>query len=44
MKWIFQYLRGATNIGLIYGGGDMVLDVTGYSDLNYAGDLDGKNH
>ena len=27
MKWIFRYLRGTTNVGLIYGEGDIVLDV-----------------
>ena len=31
-----------TDVGLIYGGGDMILVVTSYSHSDFAGDLDGR--
>jgi len=36
VTWILRYLKGTIDVGLIYGGDDMVLDVIGYSDLDYA--------
>uniref|UniRef100_A0A3Q7GGR2 Reverse transcriptase Ty1/copia-type domain-containing protein n=1 Tax=Solanum lycopersicum TaxID=4081 RepID=A0A3Q7GGR2_SOLLC len=39
VKRIFWYLRGTSDVGLIYGG-DTQLLVTGYSDSDYAGDVD----
>ena len=39
MKRIFRYLRGTYDVGLIYGGDTRCL-VTGYSDSDYAGDVD----
>ena len=39
MKRIFWYLKGTSDIGLVYGDKDPRL-VTGYSDSDYAGDVD----
>ena len=39
MKRIFRYLKGTSDVGLIYGGGIHCL-VTGYSDSDYTGDVD----
>uniref|UniRef100_A0A803NB01 Uncharacterized protein n=1 Tax=Chenopodium quinoa TaxID=63459 RepID=A0A803NB01_CHEQI len=39
VKRIFRYLRGTTDIGLVYGNGRECL-VTGYSDSDYAADVD----
>ena len=39
MKRIFRYLRGTTDIGLVYGKGKECL-VTEYSDSDYAADVD----
>ncbi|GJU30249.1 retrotransposon protein, putative, ty1-copia subclass, partial [Tanacetum coccineum] len=41
MKWILKYLRGTTNVGLVYGTdrGNHV-DVTGFVDSDYAKDPD----
>ena len=39
MKRIFRYLRGTSDISLVYGGDTQCL-VTGYSDSDYAGDVD----
>uniref|UniRef100_A0A3Q7I371 Reverse transcriptase Ty1/copia-type domain-containing protein n=1 Tax=Solanum lycopersicum TaxID=4081 RepID=A0A3Q7I371_SOLLC len=39
VKRIFRYLRGTSDVGLIYGGDTRCL-VTGYSDSDYAGDVD----
>uniref|UniRef100_A0A3Q7HPF2 Reverse transcriptase Ty1/copia-type domain-containing protein n=1 Tax=Solanum lycopersicum TaxID=4081 RepID=A0A3Q7HPF2_SOLLC len=39
VKRIFRYLRGTSDVGLIYGGDAQCL-VTGYSDSDYAGDVD----
>uniref|UniRef100_A0A3Q7JAX8 Reverse transcriptase Ty1/copia-type domain-containing protein n=1 Tax=Solanum lycopersicum TaxID=4081 RepID=A0A3Q7JAX8_SOLLC len=39
VKRIFRYLRGTSDVGLIYGGDTQCL-VTGYSDSDYAGDVD----
>lgn len=43
MKRIFRYLRGTSNIGLIYGSDTQCL-VTGFSDSDYAGDVDSRRH
>jgi len=41
VKWILRYLRGTTNIGLVYDKGSGVNShVIGYVDSDYAGDLD----
>ncbi|XP_027171542.1 LRR receptor-like serine/threonine-protein kinase FLS2 [Coffea eugenioides] len=42
LKRIFRYLRGTYDVGLIYGGDTECL-VTGYSDSDYAGDVDGNS-
>ena len=42
VTWILQYRRGMVDVRLIYGKGDTFLDVTGYSNSNYVGDLDGR--
>ena len=39
MKRIFRYLKGISDVGLIYGG-DRECLVSGYSDSDYAGDVD----
>ena len=39
MKRIFRYLRGTTDIGLVYENGKECL-VTGYSDSDYAANMD----
>ena len=41
VKRIFRYLRGTSDIGLVYGGDTQCL-VTGYSDSDYAGDVDSR--
>ncbi|XP_042035223.1 secreted RxLR effector protein 161-like [Salvia splendens] len=41
VKRIFRYLRGTYDVGLVYGG-DTHCSVTGYSDSDYAGDVDGR--
>ena len=41
VKRIFRYLRGTSDVGLIYGGDTECL-VTGYSDSDYAGDVDSR--
>jgi len=40
-KRIFRFLGGTSNVGLIYGGDTQCL-VIGYSDSNYAGDVDSR--
>ena len=43
MKWVFKYLRGASDYGLCYLGRpglDRVLDIRGFVDADWAGDLD----
>lgn len=41
-KWILRYLKGTTNIGLVFGRGTNGVNshVTRFYDLGYAGDLD----
>ncbi|KFK41513.1 hypothetical protein AALP_AA2G139400 [Arabis alpina] len=39
VKRIFRYLKGTSDVGLMYGGETPCL-VTGYSDSDYAGDVD----
>ncbi|XP_047308518.1 secreted RxLR effector protein 161-like [Impatiens glandulifera] len=41
VKRIFRYLRGTFDVGLIYGGDTQCL-ITGYSDSDYAGDVDSR--
>ena len=41
VKRIFRYLKGTSDVGLIYGGDTECL-VTGFSDSDYAGDVDGR--
>ena len=41
VKRIFRYLRGTSDVGLIYGG-DMACLVTGLSNSNYVRDVDGR--
>lgn len=41
VKRIFRYLKGTSDIGLVYGDKDPRL-VTGYSDSDYAGDVDSR--
>ena len=41
VKRIFRYLRGTSDVGLIYGG-DSQCSVVGYSDSDYAGDVDSR--
>jgi hypothetical protein len=41
MKWIFWYLRGTTNVSLVYDRGYGIgSSVIGYVDSDYAGDID----
>uniref|UniRef100_A0A803MMK2 HhH-GPD domain-containing protein n=1 Tax=Chenopodium quinoa TaxID=63459 RepID=A0A803MMK2_CHEQI len=42
VKRIFRYLRGTADIGLVYGNGRECL-VTGYSDSDYAADVDTRS-
>ncbi|XP_038904473.1 secreted RxLR effector protein 161-like [Benincasa hispida] len=41
VKRIFRYLRGTSDVGLVYGNFTECL-VTGYSDFDYAGDVDSR--
>ncbi|XP_038880511.1 secreted RxLR effector protein 161-like [Benincasa hispida] len=41
IKRIFRYLRGTSDVGLVYGNCTECL-VTGYSDSDYAGDVDSR--
>lgn len=41
VKRIFRYLKGTSDVGLIYRG-DIQCLVTGYSDSDYAGDVDSR--
>ena len=43
MKWVFRYLRGTSDYGLCYQGRlglERVLDILGFVDADWAGDLD----
>jgi len=43
MKWVFRYLHGTSDYGLCYQGRpglDRVLDIHGFFDVDWAGDLD----
>lgn len=40
VKWILRYLRGTSNLGLVFAKGSNGLKVTGYVDSDYAGDRD----
>ena len=43
MKWVFSYLHGTSDYGLCYQGRpglDRVLDIRGFVDADWAGDLD----
>ncbi|XP_047336163.1 secreted RxLR effector protein 161-like [Impatiens glandulifera] len=41
VKRIFRYLRGTSDVGLFYRSNNQCL-VTGYSDSDYAADIDGR--
>ena len=41
MKWILRYLRGTSNVDLVYDKfSDISGEILGYVDFNYVGDLD----
>ena len=43
VKWVFRYLRGTSDYGLCYQGRqglDRVLDIHGFVDADWVGDLD----
>ena len=40
MKWILEYLRGSSKMGLTFRGMEPILE--GYIDVDMAGDLDGS--
>ena len=40
VKWIFKYLRGSSKSCLSFGSSKLVLE--GYTDVDMAGDLDGR--
>ncbi|XP_068657890.1 secreted RxLR effector protein 161-like [Aristolochia californica] len=42
VKWIFRYLRGTTNYGIMFNIKQSVPLVVGYVDADYAGDLDDR--
>ncbi|KAK3036842.1 hypothetical protein RJ639_031320 [Escallonia herrerae] len=42
MKWIFHYLAGSTNFGIMFDHDGARGDVSGFVDSNYAGDLDSR--
>ena len=45
MKWILSYLRGTTDIGLVYDSGSGIgFSVIGYVNSDYAGDLDKRRY
>ena len=43
IKQIFRYLKGTIDIGIIYQG-DTSCALVGYSDYDYAGDLDARQY
>ena len=42
VKWIFRYLRGTTNYGIMFERQQDELSVRGYVDADYAGDLNDR--
>ncbi|XP_060965581.1 secreted RxLR effector protein 161-like [Cannabis sativa] len=42
MKWVFRYLLGTTKVGLVYKRQNASTIIEGYSDLDYAGDIDNR--
>ena len=42
VKWIFRYLKGTTDYGIIFVRQKSDLLAVGYMDANYAGDLDDR--
>jgi hypothetical protein len=42
VKWILRYLKGTINIGLCFGGD--TCQISGFVDLDYAGDLDRRRY
>lgn len=40
LKWLLRYLRGSADLNLIYSKSDANLRVQGYTDSDFAGDLD----
>ena len=41
VKWILRYLKGTTDVGLLFGKGSS-LSVRGYVDADFAGDIDNR--
>nr|KYP64463.1 Retrovirus-related Pol polyprotein from transposon TNT 1-94 [Cajanus cajan] len=39
VKWIMRYLKGTSNIRLVYGSNDIGCGLIGYADSDYGGDL-----
>jgi len=39
VKWIMRFLKGISNICLVYGSNDIKCGLIGYSDYDYGGDL-----
>lgn len=39
VKRVLKYIQGTTNMGILYQSGE-VLDLVGYSDADYAGDVE----
>ena len=42
VKWIFRYLRGAADYGIMFQRQHSSISVVGYVDADYAGDLDDR--
>ena len=40
VKWLLRYVRGSLGVGLKFGSSKEGASITGYVDLDYAGDLD----
>lgn len=40
MNWILQHLKGTIDVGLMYSNISQSCDLNGYSDSDFAGDLD----
>ena len=44
VKWIFKYLRGTTNYGIMFSKQQSVPSVVGYVDVDYVRDLDDRRY
>ena len=42
VKWIVKYLKGSSTVGLVYGANTKTVDIEGFVDSDYAGDLDSR--